>query len=80
MGSRIMHLLIANRIADSLSIKDKTPFYLEVSLRMLFHQKIRHISLLVKYKTFQGTLTTKALYINIDRKQKTYMYLVILHI
>ncbi|WP_342572285.1 zinc dependent phospholipase C family protein [Paenibacillus sp. FSL R5-0749] len=28
MGSRIMHLLIANRIADSLSIKDKTPFLL----------------------------------------------------
>ncbi|MGO4730540.1 zinc dependent phospholipase C family protein [Paenibacillus sp. 2KB_22] len=28
MGSRIMHLVIANRIADSLSIKDKTPFLL----------------------------------------------------
>ncbi|MDR6715558.1 zinc dependent phospholipase C family protein [Paenibacillus sp. 2003] len=28
MGSRIMHLIIANRIADSLSIKDKTPFLL----------------------------------------------------
>ncbi|MFS0870376.1 zinc dependent phospholipase C family protein [Paenibacillus xylanilyticus] len=28
MGSRIMHLVIANRIADSLSIKDKTSFLL----------------------------------------------------
>ncbi|QOS77650.1 zinc dependent phospholipase C family protein [Paenibacillus sp. JNUCC31] len=28
MGSRIMHLVIANRIADSLSIKDKIPFLL----------------------------------------------------
>ncbi|TYS19855.1 hydrolase [Rossellomorea vietnamensis] len=28
MGSRIMHLLIANRIADELSIKDKTSFLL----------------------------------------------------
>lgn len=26
MGSRIMHLIIANRIADCLSIEDKTPF------------------------------------------------------
>ncbi|WP_456274745.1 hypothetical protein [Bacillus sp. AK031] len=28
MGSRIMHLVIANRIADDLSIKDKTSFLL----------------------------------------------------
>ncbi|UCZ54267.1 hydrolase [Bacillus shivajii] len=28
MGSRIMHLVIANRIADELSIKDKTSFLL----------------------------------------------------
>ncbi|WP_306553496.1 hypothetical protein [Paenibacillus sp. LK1] len=28
MGSRIMHLIVANRIADSLSIVDKTPFLL----------------------------------------------------
>lgn len=28
MGSRIMHVIIANKIADSLSIKDKTPFLL----------------------------------------------------
>ena len=28
MGSRIMHLIIANRIAECLSIEDKTPFLL----------------------------------------------------
>lgn len=28
MGSRIMHLVIANRIAESLSIEDRTPFLL----------------------------------------------------
>ncbi|MGW7160189.1 zinc dependent phospholipase C family protein [Paenibacillus taichungensis] len=28
MGSKIMHLIVANRIADSLSIVDKTPFLL----------------------------------------------------
>ena len=28
MGSRIMHLIIANRIAECLSIEDRTPFLL----------------------------------------------------
>lgn len=28
MGSRIMHVIIANKVADSLAIKDKTPFLL----------------------------------------------------
>ena len=28
MGSRVMHLVIANRIAENLSIEDRTPFLL----------------------------------------------------
>lgn len=61
MGSRIMHLIIANRIADELLIKDKTSFLLggiaadAVSLKELSHfykGNVEDYSRYIDYKDF----------------------------
>ena len=46
MGSRIMHVIIANGIAEKLSIHDKTSFLLGL---MLFIQKKKEPHILCRY-------------------------------
>lgn len=55
MGSRIMHLIVANRIADSLSIVDKTPFLLGNIAPDAVTTKDSSHFLLVKFRIIQGT-------------------------
>ena len=50
MGSRIMHVIIANGIAEKLSIHDKTSFLLGAVALMLFIQKEkRNLTFLCRY-------------------------------
>lgn len=61
MGSRIMHLVIANRIAECLSIADRTPFLLggiapdavsPKDLSHFFKGEVQDYSRYIDYKDF----------------------------
>lgn len=69
MGSRIMHLVIANRIAESLSIEDRTPFLLgsiapdAVSPKELSHffkGEVQDYSRYIDYKGFLHKYSSQA--------------------
>lgn len=56
MGSRIMHVIIANGIAEKLCIQDKTSFLLGAVAPMLFIQKKKkapHIFMPVQRRTIR---------------------------
>ena len=68
MGSRIMHLIIGHKIAESLSIEDKASFLLgSIAPDAVFshEEKTSRISLKEMCRIIQDILIMKDFYINI---------------
>ncbi|WP_408894724.1 hypothetical protein [Paenibacillus taichungensis] len=80
MGSRIMHLIVANRIADSLSIVDKTPFLLGNIAPDAVTTKDSSHFFAGEIQDYSRNVDYKGFYISIDHRQRTFMFWVISHI
>lgn len=80
MGSRIMHLIIADRIADCLQIEDRVPFLIGGIAPDAASAKDESHFLRASIIILQGTLIMGASYKNTAHRQRVCIYWAIIHI
>ncbi|CAM3856374.1 hypothetical protein PALA111701_29060 [Paenibacillus lactis] len=80
MGSRIMHLIIANEIADTLAIKDKSSFLIGGIAPDAVPTKDISTTSKAKFKIIHDISIIMVSYISIARIKTVIMYWGILHI